>query len=109
MPPVDPTDPDRWTQPPPPPPPPRFIRESPPPAQSSFRLNASSVAVLVTVVLQAAATISWGAKMDARLAAVEKAIAPIMDGTVARLDERTRNIEKGVERLEGAVSELHKR
>lgn len=87
----------------------RDFASDPPPRQALFRLNATNLAVLITVVLQGAATISWGAKMDARVAAIEKAIEPLTDGTVAVLDERTRNIEKGIARLEGAVSELSRR
>ena len=72
-------------------------------APPSVRLSTSLIAVLITVILQAAATITWAAKMDARVATIESGMAPITDGTVARLDERTRGIEKGVERIERAL------
>lgn len=70
------------------------------PPAPSVRLTTGMVAILITVILQAVATITWAAKMDGRISTVEKSLGPITDGTVARLDERTRNIEKGVERLE---------
>lgn len=68
-----------------------------PPARS-FRLTVELVAVLITIALQAVATISWAAKMDARVKALEE--RPDTSETVARLDERTTSIAKGVERLE---------
>lgn len=75
------------------------MTDTPAPAPS-FRLSTASISVLIVVILQAVATITWAAKMDSRMATTERAIAPLLDGTVARLDERTKNIEKGVERLE---------
>lgn len=76
------------------------MTDAAPAPAAGFRLTPSNIAVLITVCLQAVATISWAAKMDSRVAAMEKAMSPITDGTVARLDERTANIQKGVERLE---------
>ncbi len=84
------------------PPPPSAIAVATAPA-AGFKLNTATISVLITVILQAVATISWAAKADSRLATLEAAIAPITDGTVARLDERTRNIERGIERIEGAL------
>lgn len=75
---------------------------APPPA---VRLSTSLIAVLITVILQAVVLVTWAAKMDSRVAAIETAIGPITDGTVARLDERTRGIEKGVERIERALED----
>lgn len=71
---------------------------SDPPPSRQFRLTTELVAVLVTIALQAVATISWAAKMDARVKALEE--RPDTSETVARLDERTSSIAKGVERLE---------
>ena len=71
-----------------------------PPNPAGLRLSSAWVAILFTVILQAVAFIAWAAKVDSRVTTIETAITPLTDGTVARLDERTKNIQSGVERLE---------
>lgn len=73
------------------------MNPSDPAAGPAFRLNVPMVAVLITVALQAVATISWAAKMDSRVAALEA--RPDTSATVGVLDERTKTIAKDVDRV----------
>jgi len=66
-----------------------------------FRLTVELAAVLITIALQAVATISWAAKMDARVKALEE--RPDTSATVLVLDERTKTIAKDVDRLVNAL------
>lgn len=77
------------------------------PESRPFRLTAELVSVLIAVALQAVAIIIWGAKMDARVKALEE--RPDTSETVARLDERTSSIAKGVERLEQRLLDADRR
>lgn len=66
----------------------------------SKRLNWSMIGVIVALCIQAAALIFWGGGLSARVTALETRTAPLADGTLARLDERTLAISKALERIE---------
>ncbi|MEN5051450.1 hypothetical protein [Brevundimonas naejangsanensis] len=64
------------------------------------KFNWSMAAVVVSLVAQAAALVFWGGGLSSRVAALGARTAPLADGTLARLDERTLSISKALERLE---------
>lgn len=64
------------------------------------KFNWSMAAVVLSLIVQAAALVFWGGGLSSRVAALEARTAPLADGTLARLDERTLSISKTLERLE---------
>lgn len=66
----------------------------------SKKLNWSMIGVIVALCVQAAALIFWGGGLSARVSALEARTAPLADGTLARLDERTVSMAKALERIE---------
>lgn len=64
------------------------------------KFNWSMAAVVLSLIVQAAALVFWGGGLSSRVAALEARTAPLADGTLARLDERTLSISKALERLE---------
>lgn len=64
------------------------------------KLNWSMIGVIFALVLQAAALIFWGGGLNQRVSALEKVVAPLSDGTLARLDERTKAMKEQLDRIE---------
>ena len=64
------------------------------------RLNWSMIGVIIALCLQAAALFFWGGGLAARVTALEQIVAPLSDGTLARLDERTKAIKEALDRIE---------
>lgn len=64
------------------------------------KFNWSMIGVIVALIVQAAALVFWGGGLNQRVTALEARTAPLADGTLARLDERTLAISKTLERLE---------
>jgi hypothetical protein len=64
------------------------------------RLNWSMIGVIVALCVQAAALVFWGGGLAARVSALEQIVAPLSDGTLARLDERTKAIKEALDRME---------
>lgn len=64
------------------------------------QLNWSMIGVIIALVIQAATLVFWGGGLSSRVTALEARTAPLADGTLARLDERTASISKAIERLE---------
>lgn len=58
------------------------------------------LAIVITVIVTAAGQIYAYGGLNARVAGLEARTAPLTDGTLARLDERTASISKTLERLE---------
>lgn len=64
------------------------------------QLNWAMIGVIVTLGIQIAVLVFWGGGMTARVVALESRTAPLADGTLARLDERTLSMAKALERIE---------
>ncbi|MFN4287571.1 MAG: hypothetical protein ACK4E3_03640 [Brevundimonas sp.] len=65
-----------------------------------FGLSASAVAVVIAVIVQTALLFIWGGQLDQRVSHLEGTVRPLVDGTLARLDERTAAMKHSLERLE---------
>jgi hypothetical protein len=63
-------------------------------------LNWSMIGVIIALCLQAGALIFWGGGLSARVSALEQIVAPLSDGTLARLDERTEAMKEQLDRIE---------
>lgn len=63
----------------------------------------SLISLVIAVLIQASAVFMWGGTVEARLTSQEAALAPLRDGSLARVDERTRAIQESVMRIERRV------
>ncbi len=59
-------------------------------------------AVVDELVAQAATLVFWGGGINQRVSTLERTVAPLADGTLARLDERTEAMQKQLDRIERA-------
>lgn len=66
------------------------------------KLNWSMIGVIVALVLQAVTLVFWGGGLNQRVSNLERVVAPLADGTLARLDERTEAMQKQLDRIERA-------
>lgn len=64
------------------------------------KLNWSMIGVIIALVVQAAALVFWGGGLSQRVSALEQIVAPLSDGTLARLDERTKAMKEQLDRIE---------
>lgn len=64
------------------------------------KLNWSMIGVTVALVVQAATLVFWGGGLNQRVSNLEKIVAPLSDGTLARLDERTKAMKEQLDRIE---------
>lgn len=64
------------------------------------KLNWSMIGVMVALVIQAVALVFWGGGLNSRVVALERTVAPLSDGTLARLDERTASMKDTLSRIE---------
>lgn len=64
------------------------------------KLNWSMIGVIIALVVQAAALIFWGGGLNQRVSNLERIVAPLADGTLARLDERTKAMKEQLDRIE---------
>lgn len=64
------------------------------------KLNWSMIGVIIALVVQAAALIFWGGGLNQRVSNLERVVAPLADGTLARLDERTKAMKEQLDRIE---------
>ncbi len=64
------------------------------------KLNWSMIGVIVALVIQAVTLVFWGGGLNQRVSALEKAATPLNDGTLARLDERTKAMKDQLDRIE---------
>jgi len=64
------------------------------------KLNWSMIGVIIALVLQAATLIFWGGGLNQRVSNLERIVAPLSDGTLARLDERTEAMKEQLDRIE---------
>lgn len=64
------------------------------------KLNWSMIGVIIALVLQAATLIFWGGGLNQRVSSLERIVAPLADGTLARLDERTKAMKEQLDRIE---------
>jgi hypothetical protein len=66
------------------------------------KLNWSMIGVIVALILQAVTLVFWGGGLNQRVSNLERVVAPLADGTLARLDERTEAMQKQLDRIERA-------
>ena len=66
------------------------------------KLNWSMIGVIIALILQAVALVFWGGGLNQRVTNLERVVAPLADGTLARLDERTEAMQKQLDRIERA-------
>jgi hypothetical protein len=64
------------------------------------KLNWSMIGMIVALVLQAATLVFWGGGLNQRVSNLERIVAPLADGTLARLDERTKAMKEQLDRIE---------
>jgi hypothetical protein len=64
------------------------------------KLNWSMIGVIIALIVQAAALIFWGGGLNQRVSNLERVVAPLADGTLARLDERTKAMKEQLDRIE---------
>lgn len=76
------------------------LRGALPPAR---QLNWTMVAVLLSLIVQATASIWWASALDRRVSTLEATAPP---GAVARIDERTASMERRLERIEGRLDAM---
>lgn len=69
-------------------------------ATETRKLNWSMIGVIIALVLQAATLIFWGGGLNQRVSNLERIVAPLADGTLARLDERTKAMKEQLDRIE---------
>ena len=64
------------------------------------KLNWAMIGVIVALIAQAATLIFWGGGINQRVATLERLASPLADGTLARLDERTKAMKEQLDRIE---------
>ncbi len=64
------------------------------------KLNWSMIGVIVALILQAVTLVFWGGGLNQRVSNLERVVAPLADGTLARLDERTKAMKDQLDRIE---------
>lgn len=64
------------------------------------KLNWAMIGVIVALVAQAGTLIFWGGGINQRVATLERLASPLADGTLARLDERTKAMKEQLDRIE---------
>ncbi len=64
------------------------------------KLNWSMIGVIIALIVQAATLIFWGGGLNQRVSNLERIVAPLADGTLARLDERTQAMKEQLDRIE---------
>ena len=64
------------------------------------RLNWSMIGVMVALCVQAAALVFGLGGMQQRVTNLEAIVMPLSDGTLARLDERTKAMKEQLDRIE---------
>ena len=64
------------------------------------KLNWSMIGVIIALIVQAAALVFWGGGLNQRVSSLERIVAPLADGTLARLDERTKAMKEQLDRIE---------
>ena len=69
------------------------------------KLNWSMIGVIVALCVQAMALVFWGGGLNSRVAALERVVVPLADGTLARLDERTEAMKEQLDRIERGAEE----
>lgn len=66
----------------------------------AHKLNWSMIGVIVALIVQAATLVFWGGGINQRVSSLERIVAPLADGTLARLDERTKAMKEQLDRIE---------
>lgn len=70
-------------------------------ATETRKLNWSMIGVIIALVINTAALVFWGGGLNQRVSNLERIVAPLADGTLARLDERTEAMKDQLDRIEG--------
>lgn len=69
-------------------------------ATETRKLNWSMIGVMVALVVQAAALVFGLGGLTQRVSNLEQIVGPLSDGTLARLDERTKAMKEQLDRIE---------
>lgn len=69
------------------------------------KLNWSMIGVIAVLAVQIATFVFWGGGINQRVGALEAIVAPLSDGTLARLDERTAGMKQQLDRIEQRSSQ----
>lgn len=69
-------------------------------ATETRKLNWSMIGVIIALIVQAATLIFWGGGLNQRVSSLERIVSPLADGTLARLDERTKAMKEQLDRIE---------
>jgi hypothetical protein len=69
-------------------------------ATETRKLNWSMIGVIIALIVQAATLVFWGGGINQRVSSLERIVAPLADGTLARLDERTKAMKEQLDRIE---------
>lgn len=64
------------------------------------KLNWSMIGVIVVLLINTAVLVFWGGGLNQRVSNLERIVAPLADGTLARLDERTKAMKEQLDRIE---------
>lgn len=64
------------------------------------KLNWSMIGVILALCGQIAVLLIWGGGIQQRVSSLEAIVAPLSDGTLARLDERTKAMKDQLDRIE---------
>ena len=64
------------------------------------KLNWPMLGVMLTLGIQIAVLVFWGGGINQRVSSLERIVAPLADGTLARLDERTKAMKEQLDRIE---------
>lgn len=64
------------------------------------KLNWSMIGVIVALCIQAAALVFGLGGLTQRVSNLEQIVGPLSDGTLARLDERTKAMKEQLDRIE---------
>lgn len=68
--------------------------------EHKVRISWTAVGIILAIIGQTVVLGAWAGGMDRRVTTLEAQVAPLTDGTVARLDERTVAIRESVARIE---------
>jgi hypothetical protein len=68
--------------------------------EDARKLNWTMIGVIVVLVLNTATMFFWTGGLSQRVTNLERLVAPLADGTLARLDERTKAMKEQLDRIE---------
>ena len=87
------------------------MNETNKPQRERFAIMLTVAGMLIALLIQSAALVSWGAKLDNRVAQLEaRAVsASGLAETVARVDERTASLVTTINRIDSRLTDEERR